>query len=70
MRKMENNIPQGTEIITCSEDNNISVVKIYAHGGSRPGAGRPATGRKQRKLQATDEEWVLIKKYADEVRSK
>jgi len=37
-------------------------------GGKRPGAGRPVTGRKKRFLQATDEEWALILKYADEVR--
>jgi hypothetical protein len=30
------------------------------HGGKREGAGRPETGRKQRKLQATDEEWAQI----------
>ena len=39
-------------------------------GGKRPGAGRPPTGRKARRLQATDEEWALILKYADEVRGK
>lgn len=43
---------------------------VPTHGGTRAGAGRPKTGRSQRKLQATNEEWELILEYADEVRSK
>jgi len=43
---------------------------LPTHGGNRAGAGRPKTGRTQRKLQATNEEWELILEYADEVRSK
>jgi hypothetical protein len=51
-----------------------SAVKIELglpiHGGGPLGTGRPTTGRKQRKLQATDQEWELILKYADKVRGK
>lgn len=43
---------------------------LPTHGGTRAGAGRPKTGRTQRKLQATNEEWELILEYADEVRGK
>lgn len=48
-----------------------TTVDIYdARGGKREGAGRPVTGRTKRFLQATDDEWALILKYADEVRGK
>jgi hypothetical protein len=56
---------------TCSLVNyNRDCHNNPVHGGKRDGAGRPPTGRKQRKLQATDAEWELILKYADEVRGK
>lgn len=38
-------------------------------GGSRPGAGRPHTGRKIHAVRATDEEWALIKAYAEELKA-
>lgn len=38
------------------------------HGGSRPGAGRPTTGRKQAKFFLNDQEKELVKKYIDGIR--
>ncbi|GHN44937.1 hypothetical protein ME804_00020 [Lactobacillus delbrueckii] len=37
-------------------------------GGFREGAGRPKTGRKVHTIRATDEEWKLIKAYAEQVK--
>jgi len=44
-------------------------------GGARPGGGRPAGWRKEnpnprkhRSLLAHEDEWTLIKKFADEVK--
>lgn len=40
------------------------------HGGKRPGAGRPATGRKPtRSIRMTDKEYELVKKFLAELRS-
>lgn len=44
--------------------------KPSTHGGKREGSGRPPTDRRQRNIMASDAEWELIKKYADEVRGK
>ena len=38
------------------------------HGGSRPGAGRPTTGRKQTKFFLNEEEKQLVKQYIDSIR--
>lgn len=38
-------------------------------GGFREGAGRPKTGRKVHTIRATDEEWKLIKVYAEQVKT-
>lgn len=38
-------------------------------GGYRPGAGRPATGRKKRGYYVTDEEHEAIKKLIGEMRN-
>lgn len=38
------------------------------HGGARPGAGRPTTGRKQVKFFLTDEEKALVKQYIESIR--
>lgn len=38
-------------------------------GGYREGAGRPKSGRKVRTIRATDEEWKLIKAYAEQVKA-
>lgn len=38
-------------------------------GGFREGAGRPKTGRKVHTIRATDEEWKLIKVYAEQVKA-
>lgn len=38
-------------------------------GGFREGAGRPKTGRKVHTIRATDEEWKLIKAYAEQVKA-
>lgn len=38
-------------------------------GGFREGAGRPYTGRKVHTIRATDEEWKLIKAYAEQVKA-
>lgn len=37
-------------------------------GGFRKSAGRPKSGRKVHSIRATDEEWKLIKAYAEEVK--
>lgn len=37
-------------------------------GGFREGAGRPKSGRKVHIIRATDEEWTLIKAYAEQVK--
>lgn len=37
-------------------------------GGFREGAGRPKSGRKVHTIRATDEEWTLIKAYAEQVK--
>lgn len=48
-----------------------TTVGIYdKRGGKRAGAGRPVTGRTQRNLQANDDEWEQILKYANMVRGK
>ena len=41
------------------------------HGGTRPGAGRPALEgkRKMRSMRALDDEWQLINRFADLVKS-
>lgn len=38
-------------------------------GGFREGAGRPKSGRKVHTIRATDEEWTLIKAYAEQVKT-
>lgn len=38
-------------------------------GGFREGAGRPKSGRKVHTIRATDEEWELIKAYAEQVKA-
>ena len=38
-------------------------------GGFREGAGRPKSGRKVHTVRATDEEWKLIKAFAEQVKS-
>ena len=38
-------------------------------GGFREGAGRPKSGRKVHTIRATDEEWKLIKAYAEQVKA-
>ena len=38
-------------------------------GGYREGAGRPKSGRKVHTIRATEEEWKLIKVYADQVKA-
>ena len=38
-------------------------------GGFREGAGRPKSGRKVRTIRATDEEWKLIKAYAEQLKA-
>jgi hypothetical protein len=38
------------------------------HGGEREGAGRPSTGRKQRKYYLTDEEHALVSEFAEKVK--
>lgn len=38
-------------------------------GGYREGAGRPKSGRKVHTIRATDEEWELIKAYAEQVKT-
>lgn len=38
-------------------------------GGFREGAGRPKTGRKVHTIRATEEEWKLIKAYAEQVKA-
>jgi len=40
------------------------------HGGYRPGAGRKLTGRKKQQIYVTDEEFVKVKAFIDELRSK
>ena len=40
-----------------------------SRGGYREGAGRPKSGRKVRTIRATDEEWKLIKAYAEQVKA-
>lgn len=37
-------------------------------GGFREGAGRPKSGRKVHAIRATEEEWKLIKTYAEQVK--
>lgn len=39
------------------------------HGGYRPGAGRPDTGRKRRQYYATDEEDISLRKKLEELRN-
>ena len=41
-----------------------------SHGGSRPGAGRPTTGRKQVKFFLNDEEKEAVKKFIESMRAK
>jgi hypothetical protein len=62
-------IKSGKGFIYC-RDMAEGLIEHDPRGGKREGAGRPATGRKQRNLQATDEEWEKILKYANEVRGK
>lgn len=38
-------------------------------GGFREGAGRPKSGRKVHIIRATNEEWELIKAYAEQVKT-
>lgn len=38
-------------------------------GGFREGAGRPKSGRKVHTIRATEEEWKLIKAYAEQVKA-
>ena len=38
-------------------------------GGFRPGAGRPATGRRKRNLYVTDEEYERLKEYLERIRN-
>ena len=59
-------------IANYTKNTRDTPLSVTGHGGFRPGAGRKPLPepRKQRKLQATDAEWELIKKYADEVRGK
>ena len=38
-------------------------------GGFREGAGRPKSGRKVHTVRATEEEWKLIKAYAEQVKT-
>ena len=38
-------------------------------GGFRKGAGRPKSGRKVHTIRATNEEWKLIKAYAEQVKT-
>ena len=38
-------------------------------GGFREGAGRPKSGRKVHTIRATNEEWKLIKAYAEQVKT-
>ncbi len=44
---------------------------MTGHGGVRPGAGRPALEekRKMRSMRAFDDEWDIIQKFADFVKS-
>jgi hypothetical protein len=54
-----------------SDDGTGNIVINYLStgwGGSRKGAGRPATGRKLQRIYATDEEMVEIRKYLEELR--
>ena len=44
------------------------VIATKFHGGARPGAGRPVTGRKQTKFFLTDEEKSLVKQYIESIR--
>lgn len=60
--------PDFDEVVLPTDPRFAEIKK--QRGGKRPGAGRPVTGRKKRFLQATDEEWALILKDADEVRGK
>jgi hypothetical protein len=39
-----------------------------AHGGKREGAGRPPTGRKQRSIWLTDEEYEKVKEFVKELK--
>ncbi|SHI74584.1 hypothetical protein SAMN02745975_00513 [Geosporobacter subterraneus DSM 17957] len=45
-----------------------AVVDTHSWGGSREGAGRPATGRKRRQIYVTDEEYEQIKDLIDQMR--
>jgi hypothetical protein len=38
------------------------------HGGPRPGAGRKPTGRKQRSIWLTDEEYEKVKEFVKELK--
>lgn len=38
-------------------------------GGFREGSGRPKSGRKVHTVRATNEEWELIKAYAEQVKA-
>lgn len=42
---------------------------IMPRGGFREGAGRPKSGRKVHTIRATNEEWELIKAYAEQVKT-
>lgn len=42
--------------------------KKSAWGGRRPGAGRPATGRKYRKFYVTEDEYQKLKQYLAKLR--
>ena len=46
-----------------------NVIKESSWGGSREGAGRPATGRKKQNFYITDEENEKLRKYLEELRN-
>lgn len=55
---------------TCSLSNyNRDCQNNYTHGGLREGAGRKATGRKQKNFYITDEEYLALVKYLETIRN-
>jgi hypothetical protein len=61
---------EGTEIFanTLSEmDGTINNMSEW--GGPREGAGRPSTGRKAKPFYVTDEEYIKLKEYLEQLRA-
>ena len=59
---------KGKELIEFVRESNQRIEEESNWGGARPGAGRPATGRKLQRIYTTDEEMIKIREYLEHLR--